>query len=46
MWKSSSTDKFINFIKNWNTIKVDVKTLRKWNQIRIAKEDIQRVLKS
>lgn len=46
MRKSSPADEFVNFIRNWNRIKVDTGTLRKWSQINIAKEDIQRVLKS
>jgi len=46
MKKSNSISEVIGFIKNWNRMKVDTRTLKKWSQIKIAKEDIQKVLKS
>lgn len=46
MRNSSAIDDLVSFIKGWNRVKVDISALKKWNQMRITREDIDKALKA
>lgn len=45
MKQDNALEDFIRFIKDWNQIRIDPQTFKKWGQIKVSKEDIEKILK-